>query len=106
IHPYWLVPSLVLSRPNNDTGFMAIYTLAMTRPLLAYLNKKTNELNYMRPIRIMSTDHLITKFNPLQACYIGILSGIAKSKSTNHKISSHKNTERFTVINSEQCSIL
>lgn len=74
--------------------------------LLAYLDKKTNELNYMRPIRIMATDHLITKFNPLQACYIGILSGIAKSKPTNHTTLSHHNTVRFTVINSEQCSIL
>ena len=74
--------------------------------LLAYIDKKTNELNYMRPIRIMATGQLITKFNPVQACYIGILSGIAKSKSATHKISPNHNTIRFRVINAEKCGIL
>lgn len=94
------VPFEFLTHEDNEE--FCIKMLAR-QGLLVYLNKETNELNYMRPIKIMATDYLITKFNPVQACYIGILSGIAASKSTIDKSSSNQNAVRFTVINSGKC---
>lgn len=55
---------------------------------LVYVNHATNTTHTMHPIRIMANKDLIMRFEPMQACYIGILSGISEEKISNPKSSS------------------
>lgn len=49
---------------------------------LIYIDQTTGTENTNSPFQIMADKDLIIKFPPLQSCYIGILAGIYKSKSS------------------------
>lgn len=52
---------------------------------ITYLDETTNIFNTLHPSRIIAEKKLIEKFEPIQACYIGILSGISEAKISSIK---------------------
>lgn len=50
------------------------------RKNIIYTDQTSGAIYNQPPIQIMLDENLINKFPPLQSCYIGILSGIFKSK--------------------------
>lgn len=50
---------------------------------IGYCNQKTKEILIEHPITIATNEHIITRFDSSQACYIGILAGIILEKITN-----------------------
>ncbi len=77
---------------NHDESINKFNIQSVTRHgYLIYIDNETNTHHSMHPVTIMATNHLINKFNPLQACYIGILSGISKAKLSARAISNPSN---------------
>lgn len=43
---------------------------------IGYIDKKTKQIFVEDPLTIVNTDHIISRFDSSQACYLGILAGI------------------------------
>lgn len=65
-------------------------TMVNRQGYIIYIDKKENTIQTMLPINILANESLILRFDPIQACYIGILSGISKAKMKIHKPSSRQ----------------
>jgi|GEM_PF-2544604 hypothetical protein len=48
---------------------------------ISYIDKSTKKEYTEHPVTIVTTNHVITDFNPSQACYIGILAGLHFDKA-------------------------
>jgi len=48
---------------------------------IGYFDKKTKQEFIEQPLTVASNEHIISKFDPSQACYIGILAGISMEKT-------------------------
>jgi len=64
----------------TSTNTFTIYMLDRQGHVI-YLNKTNGIQKKETPLQILSERSVITKFPPLQSCYIGILAGIAHAKT-------------------------
>lgn len=71
------VPFSLSSNPAHEKNCILMLT---RQGNLVYLNHATNVAHTAHPTRIMANMNLIIRFEPMQACYIGILSGLYKEK--------------------------
>lgn len=55
------------------------------RGMIGYVDSLNNKTYVEPPVTIASNSHIINKFSPVQAVYIGILAGIALEKDTSRK---------------------
>lgn len=63
---------------NGSSGKFNILMLARNRDLI-YLDKN-DQSHMISPIKVVTQENLIAGFDPIQACYIGILAGTSRSK--------------------------
>ncbi len=47
---------------------------------IGYVDSRTRQVSLENPVAIMRNFHVITNFDPTQACYIGILAGLSFEK--------------------------
>jgi len=67
---------------SNITGAYTLLSLDRDANI-TYLDRVRGVQNIMSPHQMILNKNVINKFPPLQACYIGILSGIARAKIEN-----------------------
>lgn len=66
---------------NNSLGKINILMLSRDGNLI-YNNHENNITHTISPKNAMMNENIITQFTPMQACYIGILTGTATQKKT------------------------
>lgn len=65
---------------------------------IIYLNKDNNTTCSISPVNAITNEHIISKFTPIQACYIGILAGTSTKKMHEKKIFLRSSKARLKLI--------
>lgn len=68
--------------PNNSTA--ALHICAINRKGEIIYIDKNNQDKIISPINALTNENIIRQFDPIQACYIGILCGTSILKNSNH----------------------
>ena len=63
-----------------------------------YLNKDNSTTCSISPVNAITNEHIISKFTPIQACYIGILAGTSTRKMHEKKILSYSSKAQLKLV--------
>ncbi|MCD6040284.1 MAG: phosphomannose isomerase mannose pyrophosphorylase [Gammaproteobacteria bacterium] len=85
--------------PFTDRGGKCSMVMLDRRGNLVYFDQTKNRNLVAIPLIILKTQSLLQKFSPLQACYIGFLSGLSVSKDQNNITTVSQNKLRLVTAN-------
>src|SRR3990167_4921549 len=81
---------------NASSGKLNILMLARNSDLI-YLDKN-DKSHIISPIKVVTQENLIAGFDPIQACYIGILAGTSRSKKRKNESHTSLHNVQLTLV--------